>query len=89
MKKPTKEEKRLANEAGIGSTVYGYDGNGYGVGDRVELSPHLDLWMRGAKFGTVVSLSLTPLDRVKVRSDHPRVRNLIAGPADYFKKVQS
>ena len=33
--------------------VTGYDGNGYTVGDRVELHPGMDLWMRGARFGVV------------------------------------
>ena len=69
--------------------LIGYDGIEYKVGDRVELSPGLDLWIRGARFGTVHSVSLTPRDRVKVRSDHPQVKNLIAGPADYFRLAQS
>ena len=32
---------------------YGYDGSGINVGDRVELHPGTDLWMRGARFGKV------------------------------------
>lgn len=68
--------------------LLGYDGIPYKIGDRVELSPHTDLWMRGARFGTVHSVSLTPLDRVKVRMDHPRVSNLVAGTADTFRKVR-
>jgi hypothetical protein len=63
----------------------GYDGVPFTIGDRVELSPGLDLWMQGAQFGTVHSLSLTPQDRVKVRMDHPQVRNLVCGPEDYFR----
>jgi hypothetical protein len=53
----------------LGRAVYGYDGNGYGIGDRVELHPGHDLWMRGARFGTVVGLSATPQDRVRVKLD--------------------
>ena len=68
-------------------TLIGYDGRPYTVGDRVELHPGLDLWARGARFGTVHSVSLTPDDRVRVRSDHPQVRNLIAGPADRFRRI--
>jgi hypothetical protein len=68
--------------------LIGYDGVAFQVGDRVELSPGLDLWMQGARTGRVHSVSLTPNDRVKVRSDHPQVRNLIAGPADYFRKIR-
>lgn len=69
------------------SEVQGYDGVSYGVGDRVELHPGCDLWMRGARFGTVVGMSLTSRDRVKVRMDHPQVKNLVSGPADRFRKV--
>ena len=51
------------------NTFYGYDGNGYNLGSRVELHPGTDLWMRGARFGTVIGSSLTPVDRIKVRLD--------------------
>ena len=47
----------------------GYDGKEYAIGDRVELHPGCDLWMRGARYGTVVGSSLTPVDRVKVELD--------------------
>lgn len=47
----------------------GYDGNVYSVGSRVEIHPGTDLWMRGARYGTVVGTSLTPLDRVHVMMD--------------------
>ena len=49
--------------------LIGYDGNGYNVGDRVEIHPATDLWMRGARYGTVVGRSLTPADRVRVKLD--------------------
>lgn len=38
------------------ATATGYDGNGYSVGDRVELHPGCDLWMRGARYSTVTSI---------------------------------
>jgi hypothetical protein len=76
-----------ANSQEAAAVLIGYDNEPYRVGDRVELSPHLDLWMQGARCGRVHSVSLTPDDRVKVRSDHPQVSNLIAGPADYFRKI--
>jgi len=64
----------------------GYDGNGYDVGDRVELHPGSDLWMRGAKFGTVVGASLTHYDRVRVRLD--RIPGKVyCGPADRFRRI--
>jgi len=30
----------------MSAALIGYDGAAYTVGDRVELSPHTDLWMR-------------------------------------------
>jgi hypothetical protein len=38
--------------------VYGYNSYNldFRVGDRVQLKPHTDLWMRGARYGTVVRL---------------------------------
>ena len=38
-------------------SAYGYDGNGYGIGDRVELHPGMDLWMRGWRYGDVIALT--------------------------------
>jgi hypothetical protein len=46
-----------------------YGGNGFSVGDRVELSPACDLWMRGARFGVVVGKSITKADRYKIELD--------------------
>lgn len=50
------------------------------VGARIEIPAHLDLWMRGARTGTVAhhsrGLNGAP-DFIKVRMDHPRVRNLL------------
>jgi hypothetical protein len=67
-------------------TVQGYDGNGYSIGDRVELHPGTDLWMQGARYGTVVGLSLTPRDRVKVTLDKLPGRTF-SGSADTFKAI--
>ena len=64
--------------------VIGYDGRMYGIGDRVEIHPATDLWMRGARFGVVVGLSLTPNDRVRVRLDKLPKR-VFAGSADTFR----
>jgi len=50
----------------------GYNDKPYRIGDRVEMSPHFDLWMRGCKYGTVVGCSLTPNDRVHVLMDNDR-----------------
>lgn len=67
-------------------TAYGYDGLGYNVGDRVELHPATDLWMRGARYGVVVRMSLTPKDRVHVRLDALPKRTF-AGSEDTFRRV--
>jgi hypothetical protein len=65
--------------------AYGYDGTQIEVGCRVELHPGTDLWMRGARYGTVTALSLTPKDRVRVKLD--RVKGTFAGSADTFRRI--
>ena len=49
------------------------------VGQRVELSPHLDLWVRGARYGHI-----SGFDRglALVRMDHRSVRKLQRVPLD-------
>lgn len=64
----------------------GYDGNGYDIGDRVELHPGTDLWMRGARYGTVVRVSATPADRVHVELDRLPGRTF-AGSEDTFRFI--
>ncbi len=68
------------------SDAYGYDGSAYNVGDRVEIHPGTDLWISGARFGTVVRMSLTPNDRVQVVMDKVPTRRFSA-PADTFRRV--
>ena len=64
----------------------GYDGSEYGVGDRIEIHPSTDLWMRGTRFGVVVRTSLTSEDRVHVRMDKIK-RHTFAGREDDFKRA--
>lgn len=66
--------------------LIGFDGVPYMVGDRVELHPGTDLWMRGARYGTVVGTSSTPRDRVRVELDKMPGRKF-SGSADTFRKV--
>ena len=73
-----------ATDRGI-SPCHGYDGHGYTVGDRVELHPGTDLWKRGARYGDVVGLHLTPNDRVIVKVD--RTGRKISGSEDTFRRV--
>lgn len=44
------------------------------VGSRVELHPAMDLWMRGAKYGTIVRVRA---GKPCVRMDHKGVRKLV------------
>ena len=67
-------------------TVYGYDGTGYSVGDRVEIHPATNHWMRGARYGEVVSISITPNDRVRVILDKMPGRKC-SGCAETFKRI--
>jgi hypothetical protein len=61
----------------------------YHVGDRVELAPHLDLWMRGARFGTVSKITRNgvrvDLDRLKRKGGilfrHPAESLTVIGKA--------
>ena len=73
-----------AADRGI-APCHGYDGHGYTVGDRVELHPGTDLWMRGARYGDVVGLSLTPNDRVRVKIDS--TGQTIHGSEETFRRV--
>jgi len=64
-----------------------YTKTGSLIGRRIELAPHLDLWMRGARFGAVAWQSTRhkpgELMRLKVRMDHPQVKRLaVIGIAD-------
>jgi len=63
----------------------GYDGNSYQIGDRVELHPGTDLWIMGARFGTVIGSSITLNDRVYVKLD--KLNGKFAGAEDTFKAI--
>jgi len=47
-------------------------------GTRVEIAPFYDLWMRGARYGTVAKVYTDPrgVEMVAVRMDHPQVKKL-------------
>jgi hypothetical protein len=72
-------------EADTMNKAIGYDGKTFTVGDRVEIHPGTDLWMMGARYGTVKSIVPTSEDRVRVEMD--KVRGLRSGPADRFRAV--
>lgn len=49
--------------------IRGYDGIEIKVGDRIEAHPATDLWMRGARFGTVkeihAGIAIASMDKTK------------------------
>ena len=55
------------------------------IGDRVELSPAYDLWMRGARFGTVKQIHN---DIAFVEMDHPQVKRRQKIPIADLKLVR-
>ena len=59
------------------SDVKGYDGRTYKVGDRVELHPGCDLWMRGARYGTVMNMEG---EEVRVELDKLPSRKFLVAP---------
>lgn len=52
------------------------------IGKRVEIAPHFDLWMRGARFGTVRRVKTGKDGRVLLvlKMDHPQVKRLQTVP---------
>ena len=63
------------------------------VGKRVEIAPHYDLWMRGARHGVIHSVSVPRAtlaaqpDLVRLKMDHPQVKRLIRVYLDDVKYV--
>lgn len=51
---------------------------------RVEIAPHYDLWMRGARTGAVVSSKRNKDGKeiLSIRMDHPQVKKLVKIPND-------
>ena len=49
------------------------------IGQQIEIPVHYDMWMRGARFGRVVSYhngKLGQSDFIKIKMDHPQVKKL-------------
>ena len=66
---------------GIGALVRQADG--FPMGAHVELSPACDLWMRGARFGTVIAYRKD--GAIGVRMHHPQVKRIQWVMPDYLK----
>jgi hypothetical protein len=62
--------------------------NNVPAGNRVEIGPHYDLWMRGARYGLVKRWRNIPTPNGEIRlqwqllMDHPQVRGLVTVWAD-------
>jgi hypothetical protein len=57
-----------------------YDGERpFTIGQHIEIPVHYDMWMRGARFGRVVSYHDGGPGRsafIKIKMDHPQVKRL-------------
>lgn len=48
---------------------------------RIKIPAHFDLWMRGARYGTVIRVDKNSVWHVKI--DHPQVKRIVKiGPHD-------
>lgn len=55
------------------------------IGMRVEIPMHFDLWMRGARYGSITAVRA---EYVSVKMDHPQVRKVVRIPKsdwDYMR----
>lgn len=70
-------------------TITDYEGNQVGIGSRVELHPATDLWMRGARYGTIDRLKEDNGTLVAmVRMDHSGVLSLQRIPANLLRATR-
>jgi hypothetical protein len=77
---------RLAVRIVSGAVPYDIPRAGkFAPGTRVELCPSCDLWIRGARYGTVVSAES---DQVVVRLDHPSVKGLVRFNPDDLRATE-
>jgi hypothetical protein len=65
-----------------------YEGKPIRVGDRIELHPGCDLWMRGARFGTIERPSVAVADAWHVRLDNVPKR-ILTFKSDRLRTVRS
>ena len=64
--------------------------DGVDVGDRVEIHPGFDLWMRGAKYGIVRKVYDSPMEGclcAEVRMDNTNVKRLQRFKLSDLKKI--
>lgn len=68
--------------------IKGFSSNHYVVGDRVELHPGMDLWVRGARCGYIKYFNST--DRVaKVKMDSTIVKDLVTVKLEDLKNLKT
>jgi hypothetical protein len=63
-----------------------YQGDYVGVGDRIELHPATDLWMRGAKYGNVVDLGKKGV--AKIQLDTFKVGKFVKVSGHNFRVIE-
>jgi hypothetical protein len=66
------------------SHTYGEKPADFRAGDRVELHPGCDLWMRGARFGTVTKVGRK---FVTVKMDHWQIKRQIRFAAHLLRSI--
>ena len=62
-------------------------GQTFKAGDRVELHPGCDLWMRGARYGTVYCRSIAVRGAYIVTMDSPAVKGRKTFTADRLRHI--
>lgn len=68
--------------------VYGYDGNGYTTGERVELTPASDLWVQGARYGTVKRISTSRHGNIRVTVALDKITSqTFTGAPDSYRRI--
>lgn len=65
--------KRISKKPAL-TTLFDRDGEPVSAGNRVEIGPHYDLWMMGAKYGVVQELE-SP-DILVLKMDNTRIKGL-------------
>ena len=80
MKKVTK--KSIGKPIKIKPAVCDYSKKG----ERVEISPACDLWMRGAKYGVIRNIKQGV---ATIKMDHPSVKRLVKLPLDYVQLMKT
>ena len=75
-----------AKKKTVTAPMFDMNGAQVGIGDRVEIGPHHDLWMMGAKYGEVRSTEGP--DILVVKMDNARVKGMRRFVASGCKRIR-